>query len=114
MKKPHPLDDLEMHKLLRLLYPEHIRSDDDAYFELSQQACESIVDLGDGFEVPLPELLARVAMLTMPMQSGLTGALSHCLGFGVDAPRAAKSGAQKARERRQRAKEAALLARVAG
>ena len=80
MKKPHPLDDLEMHELLRLLYPEHIRSDDDAYFELSQQACESIVDLGDGFEVPLPELLARVAMLTMPMQSGLTGALSHCLG----------------------------------
>ena len=80
MKKPHPLDDLEMHELLRLMYPEHIRSDDDAYFELSQQACESIVDLGDGFEVPLPELLARVAMLTMPMQSGLTGALSHCLG----------------------------------
>lgn len=80
MSKLQPLDDLEMHELLRLMYPEHIRSDDDAYFELSQQACESIVDLGDGFEVPLPELLARVAMLTMPMQSGLTGALSHCLG----------------------------------
>ena len=79
-QKPHPLDDLEMHDLLRLLYPDHIRSDDDAYFELSQQACESMVDLGDGFEVPLPELLSRVAMLTMPMQSGLTGTLSHCLG----------------------------------
>ena len=79
-QKPRPLDDLEMHALLRLLYPDHIRSDDDAYFELSQQACESTVDLGDGFEVPLPELLARVAMLTMPMQSGLTGTLSHCLG----------------------------------
>ncbi|RTL06116.1 hypothetical protein EKK58_06245 [Candidatus Dependentiae bacterium] len=51
MKKPHALDDLEMHELLRLLYPEHIRSDDDDYFELSQQACESMVDLGDGFEV---------------------------------------------------------------
>ncbi len=38
----------------------------------------------------------------------------YSLGFGVDVPRAAKSGAQKARERRQRAKEAALLARVAG
>lgn len=59
MSKLQPLDDLEMHELLRLMYPEHIRSDDDAYFELSQQACESIVDLGDGFEVPLPELLAR-------------------------------------------------------
>lgn len=80
MKKPHPLDYLEMHDLLRLLYPEHIRSDDDAYFELSQQACETIVDLGDGFEVPLPDLLARVVMLTMPMESSLTGTLSHCLG----------------------------------
>jgi hypothetical protein len=80
MKKPHPLDELEMHDLLRLLYPEHIRSDDDTYFELSQQACETMVDLGDGFEVPLPDLLARVAMLTMPMESGLTKRLSHCLG----------------------------------
>lgn len=80
MSKLQPLDDLEMHELLRLLYPEHIRSDDDVYFELSQQACESIVDLGDSFEVPLPELLARVAMLTMPMQSHLSGMLSHCLG----------------------------------
>ena len=32
----------------------------------------------------------------------------YSLGFGVDVPRAAKSGAQKARERRQRAKEASL------
>ena len=80
MKKPQPLDDLEMHELLRLLYPEHIRSDEDQYFELSQDACEASVDLGDGFEVPLADLLARVAMLTMPMQSGLTGTLSHCLG----------------------------------
>jgi len=80
MKQPQPLDDLEMHDLLRLLYPEHIRSDEDAYFELSQQARESTVDLGDGFEVPLPELLARVVMLTMPMQSNLSGRLAHCLG----------------------------------
>lgn len=80
MSKLQPLDDLEMLELLRLMYPEHIRNNNNTYFKLSQQACESIVDLGDGFEVPLPELLARVAMLTMPMQSGLTGALSHCLG----------------------------------
>ena len=31
-------------------------------------------------DLEMHELLARVAMLTMPMQSGLTGALSHCLG----------------------------------
>lgn len=80
VKKPQPLDDLEMHDLLRLLYPEHVRSDDDEYFDLSQQACEAVVDLGDGFEVPLPDLLARVVLLTMPMQSCLTGKLSHGLG----------------------------------
>ena len=80
MKKPQPLDDLEMHELLRLLYPEHIRSDEDQYFELSQDACDASIDLGDGFEVTLADLLARAAMLTMPMQSSLTGTLSHCLG----------------------------------
>lgn len=80
MKKTRPLDYLEMHDLLRLLYPEHISSDNDAYFEFSQQACETVVDLGDGFEVPLSDLLARVVMLTMPMRSALTGTLSHCLG----------------------------------
>lgn len=32
----------------------------------------------------------------------------YSLGFGVDRPRAAKTGAQKARERRQRAREAAM------
>ena len=75
-----PLDDLEMHEVLSLIYPEHIRSDEDQYFELSQDACEQVIDLGDGFEVTLADLLGRVAMLTMPMKSGLTGALSHCLG----------------------------------
>ena len=78
--KNQPLDDLEMHDLLRLLYPEHIRSDEDIYFELSQYACEQVIDLGDGVKVTLADLLGRVVMLTMPMQSGLTGELSHCLG----------------------------------
>lgn len=78
--KVTPLDDMEMHELLRLIYPEHIRSDDDEYFELSISARESIVDLGGGFVVPLADLLGRVAMLTMPMSSGLTERMSHCLG----------------------------------
>lgn len=79
--KTKPLDDLEMHELLRLLYPEHIRSDDDEHFELSQDVCEhATVDLGDGVEVELADLLGRVVMLTMPMESGLTKRLSHCLG----------------------------------
>lgn len=29
MSKVIPLDSLEMHELLRLIYPEHIRSDED-------------------------------------------------------------------------------------
>lgn len=76
-----PLDDLEMHELLRLLYPEHIRTDDDEDFELSQSICmNTTVDLGDGFQPTLADLLGRVVMLTMPMESGLTRRLSHCLG----------------------------------
>ena len=75
------LDHLEMHDLLRLIYPEHIRSDDDEDFELSSEICDyATVDLGNGFVVRLADLLGRVVMLTMPMRSGLTGELSHCLG----------------------------------
>jgi len=79
--KAQPLDDLEMHELLQLIYPEHIQNDEDRYFELSQEVCESTtVNLGDGFEPTLADLLGRVVMLTMPMSSGLTGRVSHCLG----------------------------------
>lgn len=80
MKNSKPLDDLEMHDVLRLIYPEHIRSDDDEYFELSQEACEATIHLGDGVEVTLADLLGRVVMLTMPMEGALRGMASHCLG----------------------------------
>ena len=80
MKKPELLDELEMHDLLRLLYPEHIKSDDDEYYELSQEACMSVVDIGGGFEVDLPDLLARMVMLAAPMGGGLSGKMYHCLG----------------------------------
>lgn len=81
MNKVKPLTDLEMHELLRLVYPGHIRSDDDEYFDLSADITENcIVDLGDGFEVSLADLLGRVVMLAMPLESGLTGALVHALG----------------------------------
>lgn len=79
--KPTPLDDLEMHEVLRLCYPDHIRSDDDEYFALSQEVCaEATVDLGDGFAVKLSDLLARVVMLTMPRVCSLSGNISHCVG----------------------------------
>ena len=81
MKKVIPLDQLEMHDLLRLIYPEHIRSDEDEYFDLSAEvADECMINLGDGVEVPLAELLARVCTLTMPMQSHLSKTWRHALG----------------------------------
>lgn len=80
MKNVKTLDDLELHDLLRLLYPEHIQSDDDEYFELSQEVRMSVVDLGGGFEVDLPDLLARMVMLAAPMGGGLSGKMYHCLG----------------------------------
>jgi hypothetical protein len=80
MKNIKPLNDLELHEILRLIYPEHIRSDDDAYFELSGSALDAQIDLGDGFKVTLADFLARIVMLTMPMWSELSGTLYHCLG----------------------------------
>ena len=79
MKNSKPLDDLEMHEVLRLIYPDHIQSDEDEYFEMSQDACEVWVPVG-GVEVSLADLLGRIVMLTMPMQSGLSGRWAHCLG----------------------------------
>ncbi len=81
MKKAIPLDSLEMHDLLRLIYPEHIRSDEDEYFDLSAEvADECMVSLGDGVEVPLAELLARVCLLAMPLRAAMGGGLAHALG----------------------------------
>lgn len=78
MENSKPLDDLEMHEILRLIYPQHIKSDEDEYFEASQDVCEVWVPLGDGVKVELADLLGRVVMLTM--QSPLSGKLAHCLG----------------------------------
>lgn len=84
MKKVIPLDSLEMHDLLRLIYPEHIKSDDDEDFDRSAQvADECMVNLGDDVEVPLAELLARVCTLTMPMQSPLSKTWTHALGHMI-------------------------------
>ena len=81
MKKVIPLDSLEMHDLLRLIYPEHIKSDDDEDFDLSAEvADECMVNLGNDFEVPLADLLARVCTLAMPVQSHLSKTWNHALG----------------------------------
>ncbi len=78
MKKAKPLDDLEIHELLSLIYPEHIKSDDDEYFHLSQEIGETEIPLSDyGDTCTLAELLGRVVMLTMPMKSAICGKYSH-------------------------------------
>jgi hypothetical protein len=73
--KTKPLDDLEMFELLRAAYPERFKDDEDETWEEAQQFADEL----SGWE-DVADLLGRVVMLTMPMESGLTKRLSHCLG----------------------------------
>ena len=73
--KPKPLDELEMFELLRAAYPEKFTDDEDETFDAAQQFADEL----SGWE-DVADLLGRVVMLTMPMESGLTKRLSHCLG----------------------------------
>lgn len=73
--KAKPLDELEMFELMQAAYPEKFSGDDDETWEAAQLFADEICGWED-----VAELLGRVAMLTMPMQSGLTKRLSHCLG----------------------------------
>lgn len=70
-----PLDDLEMFELLRAAYPKKFPNDEDETWEAAMEFAEELT----GFE-ELADLLGRVVMLTMPMQSGLTERWSHCFG----------------------------------
>jgi hypothetical protein len=73
--KAKPLDDLEMFELLQAAYPEKFPGDDDDTWEAAQQFADEIAGWED-----VADLLGRVVMLTMPMSSGITKRLSHCLG----------------------------------
>jgi hypothetical protein len=70
-----PLDDLEMFELLQAAYPEKFADENDETWEAAQQFADEI----SGWEA-VADLLGRVAMLTMPMESGMTKRFSHCLG----------------------------------
>ena len=76
--KNQPLDDLEMFELLQAAYPEKFPDDQDETWEAAQSFADEI----SGWEA-VADLLGRVAMLTMPMESGMTKRLSHCLGTVV-------------------------------
>lgn len=73
--KTQPLNDLEMFDLLQACYPEKFPDDEDGTFEAALDFTSELSGFDD-----LADLLGRVVMLTMPMKSGLTERLSHCLG----------------------------------
>jgi hypothetical protein len=75
MKKLKPLDDLEMFELLQAAYPEKFKDDSDSSFESAQIFADEL----SGWD-EIADLLGRVVMLTMPMESGITKRLSHCIG----------------------------------
>lgn len=70
-----PLEDLEMFELLQAAYPEKFPDDEDETWENAMVFADEL----QGFH-QLADLLGRVVMLTMPMESGMTKRLSHCLG----------------------------------
>lgn len=73
--KPKPLDDLEMFEVLQAAYPEKFGDDSNDTWDSAQEFADEL----SGWE-DIADLLGRIVMLTMPMKSGLTERLSHCLG----------------------------------
>ncbi len=73
--KTKPLDELEMFELLRATYPEKFTDETEETWEAAHSFAEEL----SGWD-ELADLLGRVAMLTMPMKSGLTETISHCIG----------------------------------
>ena len=74
MKKVIPLNDLEMFELLQAAYPEKFPDDENETWDKAQEFADGI----SGWD-EIADLLGRVVMLTMPMES-LTKRMSHCLG----------------------------------
>ena len=71
-----PLDDLELYDLIAAAYPEKFKGDssDDDY----DAVMKFVNDMFGKRTICV--LLGRVAMLTMPMTSPLTGEIYHALG----------------------------------
>lgn len=70
-----PLDDLEMFELLQAAYPERFPDESDTSWHAAMEFASEL----NGFD-ELADLLGRVALLTVPMQSALSGRHFHCLG----------------------------------
>ena len=75
MKQYKALDDLEMFQVLQAAYPEKFQDGEDETWEAALVFADELSGFDD-----IADLLGRVVMLTMPMNSPLTGRYSHCLG----------------------------------
>ena len=75
--KTRPLTDLEMFELLQAAYPGKFPDDvdPDGAWDAAMEFSENISGFGE-----MADLLGRVAMLTLPMRTAITGELVHCLG----------------------------------
>lgn len=75
MAEIKPLDEIEMFELLQACYPDKFPDEEDKTVEAAD---EFIGEMGDWDGIA--DLLGRVATLTMPIRSPLTGTLHHALG----------------------------------
>ena len=73
--KYQPLDDLEIFELFSAAFPEKFKDSEDETWD----AVQDFADTFGGFD-EIADLLGRVVMLTMPIESGLTKTLRHCIG----------------------------------
>lgn len=76
-----PLEDLELFELIVAAYPEKFKEAEDRGDDIWDEVLEFADDLcAEMDQDMLCRLLGRVVMLTMPMQSGITGEGRHALG----------------------------------
>jgi hypothetical protein len=72
--KSKPLTDIEMFDLLQILYPDTFQDDDEGW-EKAMDFVENLSGVDN-----IADLLGRVVMCTMPLQSTINGELHHALG----------------------------------
>jgi hypothetical protein len=78
MMRNQPASDLEIYELFCAAYPERF-NDDESEGDEVWDAVEEFAENLSGFD-DISDLIGRLVMLAMPMESGLTKRRSHCLG----------------------------------
>lgn len=81
LSKSKPLEDLELFELIVAAYPEKFQAAEERGDDIWDEVIEFADDLcAEMDQDALCRLLGRIVMLTMPMQSGITGEGRHALG----------------------------------